>query len=236
MKTISQAIEQYILDANDPMSRFNSWDHCQATFAQQVTSENHALQLGFYLASWGMYRGSGGLLQRNHLIHNGAVDIFYSGKFDEIKCNQRQEVTSAHIGSILKLATAVADHYQGFRYDRGNKRDIKVSPTHTLVTKVILGTFACVPAYDQYLLKGMKLINFENRTFGQASLREIFGFIESNQKEIEACQQKIKACSGRHYPVMKIVDMYLWTLGYDKALEEELEKIKINKGNILENF
>jgi hypothetical protein len=49
--------------------RYRSWEHCYRYFhrsipeAIAVDHDHAALQLGFYLASWGMCRGSGFLLQ-----------------------------------------------------------------------------------------------------------------------------------------------------------------------------
>lgn len=39
------------------------------------------LQLGFYLAGWGMYRGSTFLLQHAYTVHLGAVDCLASPRF-----------------------------------------------------------------------------------------------------------------------------------------------------------
>lgn len=73
---IINTIERY-LDGilEDEFHRYKSWDNCYIAFQEKKKTEIHTLQLAFFLASWGMYRGSGGLLQKNHLIHEGAVDI-----------------------------------------------------------------------------------------------------------------------------------------------------------------
>jgi hypothetical protein len=43
--------------------------------------DHAALQLGFYLASWGMYRGSGFLLQHAYTIHLGVIDQLVAPQF-----------------------------------------------------------------------------------------------------------------------------------------------------------
>ena len=55
---------------------------------------------------------------------------------------------------------------------------LHVSPTDTLVTKVLLGTLGCIPAYDTFFING------------------------------------VTCWSGITYPVMKLADMYFWSLGY----------------------
>ncbi|MDO4626572.1 MAG: hypothetical protein Q4A81_04605 [Pasteurellaceae bacterium] len=53
--------------------RYKSWEHCYQCFHQAIkegcddkTIDDLSLQLSFYLASWGMYRGSSFLLQRDY--------------------------------------------------------------------------------------------------------------------------------------------------------------------------
>lgn len=57
-------------------------------------------------------------------------------------------------------------------------------------------------------------------------LYELFNFIDNNKKEIEQAQTLIKTKTQRHYPLMKILDMYFWQIGYDK----EVKKKKQEKG------
>src|SRR4051812_29076293 len=50
--------------------RFSSWDHCYKSFGNERTDlDTLALNLGVYLASWGMYRGSSFLLEFDYKIH-----------------------------------------------------------------------------------------------------------------------------------------------------------------------
>ena len=60
-----------------------------------------------------------------------------------------------------------------------------------------------------------------------ASLNELFNFIDSNKKEIGQAQNLIKSKTQRHYPLMKILDMYFWQIGYDKDVKEKKEESKI---------
>src|SRR5215469_12782004 len=64
----------------DPHHRYRSWEHCYRFFRARTPAaliadkDAAALQLGFYLASWGMYRGSSFLLQHAYTVHLRAVD------------------------------------------------------------------------------------------------------------------------------------------------------------------
>src|SRR6266852_2768974 len=73
--------------ANRPHDRYRSWEHCYHYFQRNkrdgiASDPDHAaLHLGFYLASWGMYRGSAFLLQHAYTVHLGVVDVLTSPKF-----------------------------------------------------------------------------------------------------------------------------------------------------------
>ena len=59
----------------DKNGRYRSWEHCYKTFndARNSTSPDLdylSLHLGFYLASWGMYRGSSFLL---HIVQSAFI-------------------------------------------------------------------------------------------------------------------------------------------------------------------
>src|SRR5687768_10268886 len=64
----------------DVPGRYRSWEHCYRFFRQFATPgvvidrQTAALQLAFYLASWGMYRGSSFLLQYDYTVHLAVVD------------------------------------------------------------------------------------------------------------------------------------------------------------------
>jgi len=165
-----------------------------------------------------MYRGSGGLLQRNHTIHEGPVDIYYSGKFDNLKCFHGCEVTERQISTIISLRDAISNYYQTILFKRGNNDVKPISATDTLTSKIILGTFGCVPAFDNFFVKGLKVANIKKRKFNEEGLNEIFKFYRDNQDEIEQCALFILEQSGKHYPAMKIIDMYFWQIGYDQYL------------------
>ncbi len=72
--TIDSNIKHY-MDERKPYSRYTSYDYCYNYYQSFLNSDSinalaseknlklSCLHLGFYLASWGMYRGSGRLLQ-----------------------------------------------------------------------------------------------------------------------------------------------------------------------------
>jgi hypothetical protein len=85
---IHEKISAYFEEVlGDPHHRYRSWEHCYRYF-QDVTPqglaaqrEHAALQLGFYLASWGIYRGSTFLLQHAYTVHLSVVDCLALPRF-----------------------------------------------------------------------------------------------------------------------------------------------------------
>src|SRR4051812_12697232 len=73
--------------ARDQFHRYRSWEHCYRHFRRigrirtDADVDAAALQLGFYLASWGMYRGSSFLLWKDYTIHKSAVRLLREKEF-----------------------------------------------------------------------------------------------------------------------------------------------------------
>ncbi|MFT3677764.1 MAG: hypothetical protein QM781_17865 [Chitinophagaceae bacterium] len=214
---IQQVIERYLNKIiTDEFHRYKSWDNCHQSFMSSDQADSHVLNLAFYLASWGMYRGSSGLLQKNHLIHKGAVDILFSSDGQKLKCSVENEVSKRNIKDILKLKEKLSNHYSGIIFTKGADQPKPVTPTDTLLSKIMLGALGCIPAYDRYFIDGLKEKNIQSTSFNDRSLNELFDFSDKNKSEIVYVQKIIKRKAKRHYPLMKILDMYFWQIGFEK--------------------
>ena len=71
----------------DENGRYRSWEHCYSHFikargSQEIDYDYLSLQLAFYLASWGMYRGSSFLLQKDYKVHIPVVKELLNEKYD----------------------------------------------------------------------------------------------------------------------------------------------------------
>ncbi len=226
---IKGVIEKYLSGiTSDEFHRYKSWDNCFQAFSASKQTEIQILELAFYLASWGMYRGSGGLLQKNHLIHKGAVNIVFSKANQKLKCNEKSEVNRGNIEQIIYVKNELVKHYSSIYFTKGADKPKSISPTDTLLSKVLLGTLGCVPAYDRYFIDGLKEMKMEHTGFNEASLNALFNFIDKNKKEIDQAQKLITTKTQRHYTVMKILDMYFWQIGYDKEVKKKKNKNENN--------
>src|SRR5688572_2822634 len=163
---IVSVIDKYILGiTKDEFHRYKSWDNCFKAFSTSKQTEIQILELAFYLASWGMYRGSSGLLQKNHLIHNEAVDIVFLKNNQKLKCNPNTEVNRHNINAILEVKNQLANHYGSINFTKGADKTKSISPTDTLLSKIMLGTLGCVPAYDRYFIDGLKEMKMQHTGF-----------------------------------------------------------------------
>src|SRR5437016_3762807 len=133
--SIPEKISAYFADVTGEHDCERSWEHCYTFFHEYFpggfnsTRDHAALHLGFYLASWGMYRPSSFLFQHAYTVHLGVVDCLVT---EEVSSLWTREFGAAEddvnlIPSILQVVDAVRRAYRPF----GNATD-------TLVTKVLL--------------------------------------------------------------------------------------------------
>jgi hypothetical protein len=200
----------------DQHHRYRSWEHCYRFFRHKsqtdiiVERENAALQLGFYLASWGMYRGSSFLLQHAYTVHLGVVERLASPKFSLLwgKDLGSEAKDSQLIPIIFAAVEAVRESYRPFG-----------EPTDTLVTKVLLGTLACLPACDRFFIDGFKRSGFQYSYLNLRFIERVFDFCYENIDALRQEQVRIETIGTIKYPLMKLVDMCFWQIGYEAAME-----------------
>ena len=134
-------VGKYIKQLHEPNHRFKSWEHCFMAFSDFNNDVDYlTLQLAFYLASWGMYRGSSELLQKDYLIHEPIVEIIRSNS-----ALRKENIASDDIKPINEIVKKIKDVYE-----------VK-NVSCTLVSKILLGTLGCMPALDRFFCDGWKL-------------------------------------------------------------------------------
>ena len=201
----------------DPHHRYRSWEHCYCFFRARTPAaliadkDAAALQLGFYLASWGMYRGSSFLLQRSYTVHVGVVERLASVKFSTLWDTEIGAGSSdvQVIPTILAAVEEVRTAYKPF----GNASD-------TLATKVLLGTLGCLPACDRFFIDGFKKSGQKYSYLNSRFVERVIGFCTEHGGELRKQQARIDKLAGMRYPLMKLADMYFWQIGYEIALRQ----------------
>ena len=86
------------------------------------------------------------------------------------------------------------------------KLKIDAETNDTLLSKIMLGTLGCVPAYDRNVRYNLGKLHICKR-LSQKGLEEIVDFSKKHEQDISNLQT---AYSALNYSVMKIVDCALW--------------------------
>ena len=216
----------------DTNGRYRSWEHCYKCFYEARDKKNIdydylSLHLAFYLASWGMYRGSTFLLQKDYKVHISVVKELLNPKYDSLfglECknlkNEDNQKKLENLNTFLKM------YYNKVR-DSVKKKEIKNEISSTLTTKILMGTFGCVPAYDRYFIEGVKDQNVTTGNYNLNSLLKLVNFYECNREKLEKTRQSFTVCS-LIYPQMKLLDMGFWQIGFEKEkkLKNNIRDIK----------
>jgi hypothetical protein len=188
-----------------PAARYASFDYCFNYFqdvrdAQETVGlagghrlELSCLHLGFYLASWGMMRGSGGLHGRSLHELVPVVQVIA----DEPPATWELDVpgySEAGIAAVLALGDRIRSAYT-----------FAASPV--LVTKTMLGVFGCIPAFDRFFRLG-----FGRAVLNWATLTKISDFYTANKSALHAASVRtLDFATGqdtpRCYTQAKIIDM-----------------------------
>lgn len=201
-----------------PNHRYLSWEHCYNIFSTERLKKSPdidllSLHLGFYLASWGMMRGSSQLLQKDYKIHTGAINILLKPQYIGLwgKTWKDSKTDKNELDLLFNkggLVDELSEYYQG----------VDITPTDTLITKILLGTMGCVPAYDRFLKTGLGAERIIQQ-FGRKSMKQII--------DTYGTSSRFSLPSYKTYPQMKIIDSIFWQYGYymderGRALKDNL--------------
>ena len=220
-KIISCANAFYKQCSIEPHGRFKSWEHCYKAFflarkQKKPDVDKLCLHLAFYLASWGMYRGSSFLLQKDYQIHEDVVKNLLDKRYDSlcgICCDQYLE--DDNINLLDELYNSICAKY---RIVRSSVRDdeVRTDISQTLITKILMGAMGCVPAYDQYFKKGLRELRIASGEFSMQSISDISEWYLENEDKFEKTRRNM-IIEDRNvrllYPQVKVIDMGFWQFG-----------------------
>lgn len=203
----------------DAHHRYRSWDHCYLFFRNRDSIINDeqidlaALHLGFYLASWGMYRGRSFLLWKDYKIHTYAVRELLSEKYSPLWDLDvfAIEDEGPDVNLVLALVAALKDAYKT-NIAEVNGEPKPVNPSDALATKIVLGTLGCTPASDRYFRAGLKHCQIPYSRFNRRHYLRMLDFCRGHSDELRTVQAQVGSDSVK-YPFMKLVDMYFWSIG-----------------------
>lgn len=219
---VAQAIECgrdfYDGIATDSNHRYLSWEHCHEAFKQhrqqqdEVIIDYLCLHLAWYLASWGMLRNSF-LIQKDYKIHAAIVKLLFEEQWSQLWDIEPEKMADEfYAKEIIRLCEAITTTYAELNAG---------IPTDTLLTKILLGTVGCVPAYDRYFKKAVSTTGAATQNLTAKSIKMLGKLYVDNKTEFEALRQH---CSRRViYPAAKILDMCFFEYGIRLGVEDEEE-------------
>ena len=215
--TISSVVEQYMGGSTGICSyeRPQSWDFCYNHFRdlERVTADRQAsaMQLGYYLASWGMLRGSGYLFKKTNARHYLGVLALVEEYDEEVR-----NITPEQFGEIQvqRLLVSLYNDLAAQLLPEGGRRI-------TLVTKTLMGIWGVFPSLDSYFVNTFKKLaksaeepNFFSR-FTANTIEFVGEFYAEHREEFDNLAAGYRTvdfhtgeASDHPYPVAKVIDIY----------------------------
>lgn len=200
----------------DPNHRYLSWEYCHEAFKRYRRERSDAdvdylcLHLAWYLASWGMLRNSF-LMQKDYKIHAAVVQLIYQPEWEELWDITPEKLAQEwYANRIMKLSEGITEAYVA---SGGG------IPTETLLTKILLGTIGCVPAYDRYFKKALSLTGAAPQSYSVKSLVELGKLYIARQEEFEMLRKH--CCDRVEYPAAKVIDMCFFEYGFQMDAGQE---------------
>ena len=200
--------------------RSRSWEHCYRVFRDARTDPSPdydylSLHLAFYLASWGMYRGSCFIFQKDYKVHTPIVEKVLKPEYDCLFGLACADVREPEVKLMLDtVSDYIADHFDPIR-ERIAGREVTTPVSPVLITKILMGTLGCVPAYDRFFIDGIKKHKVTTGEYNLKSVLRLLDFYEAHNDRLEEARRGMQT-EDLAYPQMKLLDMGLWQVGFEK--------------------
>lgn len=210
INTALNAIKKYHYSINNEYTRYKSWEHCYNAFKKYRHDKDKTeflyMHLSCFMSSWGMLRNNN-LIEYDYFIHKDFVIEISNNKYDRLYDNSfgNNDLINELVNIINKL---YLHKIKKTSITEGG------SLSDTFVTKILLGVFGCVPAYDSYFKSAVSHYKVCSRNFNERSLMNLQTFYNLHFEEFENLRKQFEN-EGVYYTQMKLIDMCFWQLGID---------------------
>jgi len=222
MTKISDVIKDLKKSQSATYHRGKSWEHCYEFFRNYRKFRNNdelldcaALHLGFFLASWGMLRGSSFLLQKDYKFYVSLIKILIDPKYDRLwNFDFSEKSIKQNIVLLFNLKEKLRKKIiENNKADEDNKEH----QTDLIITKITMATMGCTPSYDRYLKEGLRKMGRGLDNFNENSFKNLFKLSKKNEELLKIYKKVIFIKGSKiKYPPMKLLDLYFWLLGQPK--------------------
>lgn len=197
-------------DDADSGGQARSFDHCWNYFRRTPhpadAMEASCYALGFFLASWGMYRGSTYLFR--------FTNASYLQRVVELIDDRGAEFRQLDLDAYGTDPAAIIEAFHDVENAMWPRRPAH-QPTVVLRTKVIMGTLGFLPAFDQYFTAGIRsLYNHDRRP----------SFSSVNERSVRAMADVYTA---NHDVIDQLATTTTYTFGSDRRDGEAITKAKV---------
>ena len=201
-QSISGAVEEF-LGGGEARGRYASFDYCYnyfREFAQPFQGSSRGLSdlqggehlqtsclhLAAYLSSYGMYRASSPLLQASMaalvpVVECLAVSDAALWQLDVDDYNE--ETIGLILESVQEIRKETSRALQGLRL-KEEEAKTPYRASDTLVTKIMMGTMGCVPAFDRYFKRALGVTGLKKK-----SLEKVSDFYVQHRDQIDQIHQ-----------------------------------------------
>lgn len=220
-KIIEDVVDDF-KEVREPDHRLASYDYCYNYFYSfqsnpeklKENKEKSSLYLIGFLASWGMLRGSSFLLTEKGIgVYKKLIPLIVN--FDDLwEIDLEDYNNEENMERIIEFKKSVQDKWVNYNI------------TDNLISKIMMGVYGCVPAFDNYFVKGARKYGYEMGKF-ENRLKEVNRVYNNHSKtldsiEIKTLNFRTKEVNKRDvfYTKAKILDMIFWRKGGGKLTDE----------------
>ena len=151
-------------------------------------------------------------MQKDYKVHTPVVRIIMEKRYDPLMGISAEELIKDENLTLLeevsgRIRRAYADERPSFEGMINNATD-------TLVTKILLGTLGCVPAYDRYYVQAVRRYKISVGEYCRESVKDVANYYLTYKDRFETVREELSAC-GTQYPAMKLMDMCMWQAAFE---------------------
>lgn len=193
-------------------TRHQSWEWCYRSFGRYDDEELLTLHLAGYLASWGMYRGSSQLLKtHSYMIHKKLIPILRKDEYKKLRSIKNLTEFEEALPTIFRCYKDIEEFYE----------HIGVTPTKTLVTKIMLGVYGCVPAYDINFCNGLRRCGIEHSGNPENCLRNLCSVLKQSPEFMKILYNTKDKEEFKTNTLMKLIDIFFYQVGIAEKNEQK---------------
>ena len=151
------------------------------------------------------------MLQKDYKVHIPIAKIIQEKKYDPLVGISAKDLCKEQ---NLTLLEDIGKRIYACYAEDTPASDRKINAaSDTLITKILLGTLGCVPAYDRFYKESVKKHHISSGNYNKKSVCRVAKFYCDHEDSFEKLRLELSECRIE-YPPMKLMDMCFWQDGY----------------------